>query len=99
MERGILSTIYVHPTPGVTANQIRECLTTYYPLDGFVRIVSHLPATKYVARTNYVDIAVRENGPRVILLSAIDNLVKGASGAAVQNLNHMFGFPSLMGLT
>jgi N-acetyl-gamma-glutamyl-phosphate reductase len=98
MERGILSTIYVHPTPGVTANQIRECLTTYYPLDGFVRIVSHLPATKYVARTNYVDIAVRENGPRVILLSAIDNLVKGASGAAVQNLNHMFGFPSSMGL-
>jgi N-acetyl-gamma-glutamyl-phosphate reductase len=99
MERGILSTIYVRPSPGVTANQIRECLTTYYPLDGFVRIVAHLPATKYVARTNYVDIAVRENGPRVILLSAIDNLVKGASGAAVQNLNHMFGFPSLMGLT
>jgi N-acetyl-gamma-glutamyl-phosphate reductase len=98
MERGILSTIYVHPATGVTANQIRECLTSYYPLDGFVRVVSHLPATKYVARTNYVDITVRENGPRIILLSAIDNLVKGASGAAVQNLNHMFGFPGATGL-
>ncbi len=98
MERGILSTIYVHPVAGVTANQIRECLTSYYPLDGFVRVVSHLPATKYVARTNYVDITVRENGPRIILLSAIDNLVKGASGAAVQNLNHMFGFPGATGL-
>ena len=99
MERGILSTIYVHPVSGVTANQIRECLMSYYPLDGFVRVVSHLPATKYVARTNYVDISVRENGPRIILLSAIDNLVKGASGAAVQNLNHMFGFPASMGLS
>jgi N-acetyl-gamma-glutamyl-phosphate reductase len=98
MERGILSTIYVHPKPGVSANQIRECLTSYYPNDGFVRIVSHLPATKFVARTNYVDITVRENGPRIILISAIDNLVKGASGAAVQNLNHMFGFEPSLGL-
>ena len=98
MERGILSTIYVHPSPGVSANQIRECLTSYYPNDGFVRIVSHLPATKFVARTNYVDITVRENGPRIILISAIDNLVKGASGAAVQNLNHMFGFEPSLGL-
>jgi N-acetyl-gamma-glutamyl-phosphate reductase len=63
-----------------------------------VRIVSHLPATKFVARTNYVDITVRENGPRIILISAIDNLVKGASGAAVQNLNHMFGFEPSLGL-
>lgn len=98
MERGILSTIYVHPTPGVTANQIRECLNSYYPQDGFVRIVSHLPATKFVARTNYVDITVRENGPRIILISAIDNLVKGASGAAVQNLNYMFGLDPNLGL-
>jgi N-acetyl-gamma-glutamyl-phosphate reductase len=98
MERGILSTIYVHPVAGATANQIRECLSSYYSLDGFVRVVSHLPATKYVARTNYVDIAVRENGPRIILISAIDNLVKGASGAAVQNLNHMFGFAPSTGL-
>lgn len=63
-----------------------------------MRIVSHLPATKFVARTNYVDITVRENGPRIILISAIDNLVKGASGAAVQNLNYMFGLDPNLGL-
>ena len=98
MERGILSTIYVHPAAGVTPNQIRECLNTYYDPSSFVRVVSHLPATRFVARTNYVDITVRENGPRIILISAIDNLVKGASGAAIQNMNHMFGLEPTMGL-
>jgi N-acetyl-gamma-glutamyl-phosphate reductase len=98
MERGILSTIYAHPASGATPNQIRECLNTYYDPSSFVRVVSHLPATRFVARTNYVDITVRENGPRIILISAIDNLVKGASGAAVQNLNHMFGLEPTLGL-
>ena len=98
MERGILSTIYVHKAAGASPNQIRECLNTYYDASSFVRVVSHLPATRFVARTNYVDITVRENGPRIILVSAIDNLVKGASGAAVQNLNHMFGLEPTLGL-
>jgi N-acetyl-gamma-glutamyl-phosphate reductase len=98
MERGILSTLYVRPISGATPNQLRECLNTYYPQHGFVRVVSHLPATRFVARTNYVDITVRENGSRIILLCAIDNLVKGASGAAVQNLNIMFGFDPMTGL-
>ncbi|MEQ1824433.1 MAG: N-acetyl-gamma-glutamyl-phosphate reductase [Pirellula sp.] len=98
MERGILSTIYAHPASGATPNQIRECLNTYYDSSSFVRVVSHLPATRFVARTNYVDITVRENGPRVILVSAIDNLIKGASGAAVQNMNLMFGLEPSLGL-
>lgn len=98
MERGILSTIYVHPASGATPNQIRECLATYYDPSSFVRVVSHLPSTRYVARTNFVDITVRENGSRIILISAIDNLVKGASGAAVQNMNHMFGLEPTLGL-
>jgi N-acetyl-gamma-glutamyl-phosphate reductase len=98
MERGILSTIYAHPAAGATPNQIRECLNTYYDSSTFVRVVSHLPATRFVARTNYVDITVRENGPRIILISAIDNLVKGASGAAIQNMNCMFGLDPTMGL-
>jgi N-acetyl-gamma-glutamyl-phosphate reductase len=51
-----------------------------------------------VAHTNYVDVAVRENGPYVILLSALDNLIKGASGAAVQNMNVMFGLNPATGL-
>jgi N-acetyl-gamma-glutamyl-phosphate reductase len=98
MERGILSTIYAHPAAGATPNQIRECLNTYYDSSSFIRVVSHLPATRFVSGTNYVDITVRENGPRIILISAIDNLIKGASGAAVQNMNHMFGLEPTLGL-
>ncbi len=98
MERGIFSTIYARPRPGVTANQIRECLCTVYNHQPFVRVVSQLPATRYVARTNFCDIAVRENDGWIILLSTIDNLVKGAAGAAVQNMNCMFGLDQRLGL-
>jgi N-acetyl-gamma-glutamyl-phosphate reductase len=98
MERGILSTIYVRPKNAVTANQVRDCLQAFYAKKPFVRVVPHLPATKNVARTNYCDIAVRENGGWIILVSAIDNLVKGASGAAVQNMNCLFGLDSTLGL-
>lgn len=98
MDRGILSTIYVKPRTGVTTNQIRDCLQSFYDKQPFVRVVGHLPSTKFVAHTNYIDIAVRENGPYVILLSALDNLIKGASGAAVQNMNVMFGLNPATGL-
>lgn len=98
MERGILSTIYVRPNPTVTANQIRECLLAFYNDKPFVRTVGHLPATRFVAHTNYCDISVRENDGWIILLSTIDNLVKGASGAAVQNLNCMMGLEPTTGL-
>ena len=91
MDRGIFSTIYVRPKPHVTANQIRECLCGFYAQSHFVRIVAHLPTTKNVAHSNYCDITVRENNGWVILLSTLDNLVKGASGAAVQCMNLMFG--------
>lgn len=91
MDRGILATIYTRPNTGATANQMRECLAAYYHDQPFVRVVSHLPSTKHVAHTNYCDISVRENGDWVILFAAIDNLVKGASGGAVQCMNVMFG--------
>lgn len=99
MDRGILSTIYVRPKTHASANQIRECLSTFYAgTQGFVRIVSHLPATKHVAMTNYCDITVRENDGWIILISVLDNLVKGASGAAVQCLNVMFDLDQGEGL-
>ncbi len=98
MDRGILSTIYVRPIGNVSANQVRDCLQSHYAKSPFVRIVGHLPATKYVAHTNYIDISVRENGAYIILLSALDNLIKGASGAAVQNMNVMFGLEPTLGL-
>lgn len=98
MHRGILSTIYVRPIDRVSANQVRECLAIAYEHEPFVRIVPHLPATKFVAGSNYCDISVRENGEWIIILSAIDNLIKGASGAAVQCMNLMFDQPETTAL-
>ncbi|MFG0260836.1 MAG: N-acetyl-gamma-glutamyl-phosphate reductase, partial [Novipirellula sp. JB048] len=64
----------------------------------FVSAVDHLPATKHVAGTNYVQMAARDAGDRIVLVCAIDNLTKGASGAAIQNMNVMFGLEQTAGL-
>ena len=92
MDRGILSTIYVQPKSDWNNERWIETLRSFYCDAPFIRVVDHLPATKYVAHTNYCDISVRRVGNQLILLSAIDNLVKGASGAAIQNFNIMYGF-------
>jgi len=98
MDRGILSTIYVRPKAGVTAKQAFDCLYNFYRDEPFVRVRENLPSTKYVAHSNYCDIAVRENGGHLIILSALDNLIKGAAGAAVQCMNVMFDQPEQLGL-
>ncbi len=98
MERGVMATMYLTPTGTVTPNQIRECLISYYHNSPFVRVISHLPATRFVTNTNFVDIAVRENGPRVTVICTLDNLVKGGCGTAIQNMNRMFGLPETMGV-
>ena len=64
----------------------------FYADEPFVRVVDHLPATKDVAGTNFCDITVRLVRGRLIVLSCIDNLIKGAAGVAVQNFNLMYGF-------
>lgn len=98
MDRGILTTIYARPVNGVTGNQVRECLISFYEEEPFVRIRANLPNTKFVAHTNYCDIAVRENDGWLILVSALDNLIKGASGAAIQCMNLMTDLPETLGL-
>lgn len=97
MDRGILSTIYVHSKSEVS--DIMECWRTKYADSPFVHPVDHLPATKFVSGTNHVQMTARNSGRRKVLVCAIDNLAKGASGAAVQNLNVMFGLPQSLGLT
>ena len=71
---------------------------TYYANAPFVRIVERLPATKDSAYTNFLDIAVRVVRERIVILAAEDNLIRGASGVAVQNFNRMFGFDERTGL-
>ncbi len=92
MDRGILSVMYARPTSAVTEKQVLELLTESYRGEPFIRVSADLPGTKNTSFTNFVDITARVVRGRVLLISAEDNLIKGASGAAVQNFNLMFGF-------
>lgn len=109
MDRGILATIYARPTasagnqPEAIQQTMMQALRDTYRDDPFVHVVDHLPSTKHVATTNHVQMTVRASGSpeqpgRVILICAIDNLTKGASGAAIQNMNVMFGLDPQAGL-
>ncbi len=98
MDRGILSTIYVQPRTGVTAEDIRTRLVDFYTDEPFVRVTDDAPTTKQVSGTNFCDISVQQCGSTIVLISALDNLIKGASGAALQNFNLMFGFNETTGL-
>jgi N-acetyl-gamma-glutamyl-phosphate reductase len=98
MDRGILSTIYCAPTGPVAEGQALSTLREFYADEPFVRVVEHLPGSKDSSGTNFCDITVRVVRGRLILISSLDNLVKGASGAAVQNFNLMFGFPETTAL-
>ncbi len=102
MTRGILTTIYGRLTRKVSTRDVLGCLGEAYAGCTFVRIHSEgdFPNTSHVKGSNYCDIGAYADGRtgRVVLVSAIDNLVKGASGQAVQNLNIMFGLDEKAGL-
>jgi len=92
MDRGIFTTIYAEPTRDLSDAELLEIYRAYYAHAPFVRVVERLPATKQTFMTNFCDVAVRSVGGRVIVLSCLDNLRRGASGVAVQNFNLMHGF-------
>jgi N-acetyl-gamma-glutamyl-phosphate reductase len=98
MDRGILSTIYVRPRRPVSDGDVLQVLREAYAEERFVRVVDHLPGTKDTVNTNFCDLTARVVRGRILLISCLDNLVKGAAGAAVQNFNVMFGLPETMGL-
>ncbi len=100
LDRGILSTIYVRVAPGTTEEALGAVLEQAYRGATFVRLVGPaLPEIKHVAHTNFCDIGWRVDASgRAILVSVIDNLLKGASGQAVQNLNVMLGIDERTGL-
>jgi N-acetyl-gamma-glutamyl-phosphate reductase len=97
MSRGILATIYVRMKPGVTADRLRTALTERYRDEYFVRVLPNgsAPATRHVRGSNFCLMSVHADRVpnRAILMAVEDNLVKGASGQAVQNMNVMAGFP------
>lgn len=98
MDRGILSTCYARPTRPVTEPEVIQILRDFYADEPFVRVVDHLPATKDSIHTNFCDITARVVRGRILTISALDNLIKGAAGAAVQNFNLMYGYPETTAL-
>jgi len=98
MDRGILSTSYSVPTAGMTEERLFQTLREFYADQPFVRIVDHLPGTKDSIDTNFCDVTVRIVRGRVLTISCLDNLVKGAAGAAVQNFNLIYGYPETTAL-
>ncbi|MBC7074810.1 MAG: N-acetyl-gamma-glutamyl-phosphate reductase [Syntrophomonadaceae bacterium] len=102
MNRGILTTIYARLQRGASASQVREVLEDKYRCEPFVRVLPEgfMPHTKWVYGSNFVDIGIYADNEsrRVVLVSALDNLTKGASGQAIQNLNIMLDMEETEGL-
>ena len=102
MNRGLLVTAYADLKEGVTDEMIRSAYEKYYADEYFIRLLDKdvCPETRWVEGSNYVDInyKIEPRTGRVIIMGAIDNLVKGAAGQAVQNMNIMFGFDEKEGL-
>ena len=102
MSRGMLTTIYAMPVAPLKTGDIFECLATAYSGHAFIRLCAkeRVPDTIHVKGTNFCDIGFKldEHTQRLILISAIDNLVKGAAGQAVQNMNIMLGLDETTGL-
>ncbi|HEY4379761.1 MAG TPA: N-acetyl-gamma-glutamyl-phosphate reductase [Acidobacteriaceae bacterium] len=100
--RGILATIYVRLAERAEPEQIQACLSAFYATSPLVRvyITPHLPQIQHVVRTNYCDLGfeLAKDGKRLVLVSCLDNLLKGASGQAVQNMNLMCGWNEAEGL-
>ena len=102
MFRGILSTIYIEKKKNVSTKKLLKYLKEFYKNDKFIRIkkMNKLLSTNDVINTNYCDISICESNikNKIIILSAIDNLIKGGAGQAIQNLNNKYNFKTTEGL-
>jgi N-acetyl-gamma-glutamyl-phosphate reductase len=102
VERGILSTLYVSLARPRSAVEIEALFRKFYASRPMVRILpaGQLPELQHVTRTNFCDVgfALESGGERLVIVSCLDNLGKGAAGQAVQNMNGMWGFPETAGL-
>ena len=100
--RGILSTIYVHLNRAMEPSEVEACLRDFYAGKHWVRVFTtpKLPQLQFSLHTNYCDLGfcLAEDGRRLVLVSCVDNLLKGAAGQAVQNMNLMFGWEEREGL-
>lgn len=100
IDRGILTTTYSNPVKAVNEEMVQDAYLNYYEKEHFVRVVDQPPSVKNVRGSNFCDLFATydERTNRIITISAIDNLVKGAAGQAIQNMNLMFGLLENTGL-
>jgi N-acetyl-gamma-glutamyl-phosphate reductase len=101
LDRGILETIYARVRPGTTTSRVADVMSAAYKDAPFVRLTGEtLPEIKHAAYTNFCDIGWRVDAPgaRIVLVAVIDNLVKGAAGQAIQNMNVMLGYDERLGI-
>lgn len=98
VSRGIFASCYLETRVNVTNEDLRNLFSSYYGDSFFVRLVDGSPDINWVKNTNFCDIGAFSNGTQIVVFSAIDNLVKGAAGQAVQNMNLMFGLDEKLGL-
>jgi N-acetyl-gamma-glutamyl-phosphate reductase len=96
--RGIFASIYVETKTDVTSEQLQSIFAEFYRDSFFVRLVKGSPDINWVKNTNFCDLGFAVRGRQVVVFSALDNLVKGAAGQAVQNMNLMFGLDEKTGL-
>ncbi len=98
VSRGIFSSIYVEAKKNLTEEELHSIFAEFYQDSFFVRLVKGSPDITWVKTTNFCDLGFASRGQQVVIFSAIDNLVKGAAGQAVQNMNLMFGLDEKTGL-
>jgi N-acetyl-gamma-glutamyl-phosphate reductase len=96
--RGIFASIYAETKPALSAAELRSLFADFYCGSFFVRLVDGSPDINWVKTTNFCDLGFAARGNQIVVFSAIDNLVKGAAGQAVQNMNLMFGLEETTGL-
>ena len=102
MQRGMLVTAYANLKKEVTYEEVKAVYDKYYKKEQFIRVLENEtpPETRWVEGSNYVDVSFKidERTGRIIMMGALDNLIKGAAGQAVQNMNIIFGLPENEGL-
>lgn len=98
VSRGIFSSIYVETEDVLTEEQLRSVFADFYRDSFFIRLVKGSPDINWVKTTNFCDLGFASRGRQIVVFSALDNLVKGAAGQAVQNMNLMFGLDEKTGL-
>jgi len=98
VSRGIFASSYLETNVNLTNEDLKNIFAKFYSDSFFVRLVDGSPDVNWVKNTNFCDIGGFSNGKQIVIFSAIDNLVKGAAGQAVQNMNLMFGLDEKTGL-